>query len=188
MPNPRLASRYAKSLIDLALEENQLEIVFADMQYLQALCAKSRDFLNFIQSPIIKAEKKVTIVNAVTKDKVGKLVAGFNKLLITKGREANLPEIIEAFINQYFLLKGFKKVKLTTAVPIGDDIRQTIIAKVNEAVAGTIELATKTNENLIGGFVLEFDNKLIDASVQHYLTAVKNQFNRNYYINKIINK
>ena len=37
MPNPRLASRYAKSLIDLAIEKGQLEEVFEDMQWLQNL-------------------------------------------------------------------------------------------------------------------------------------------------------
>ena len=37
MPNPRLAGRYAKSLIDLSLEKGQLEAVYADMKYLQEL-------------------------------------------------------------------------------------------------------------------------------------------------------
>lgn len=58
MRNPRLATRYAKSLVDLAVEQGQLEQVYADMQWLQAVCKSSRDFTNLLRSPIIKADKK----------------------------------------------------------------------------------------------------------------------------------
>ena len=65
MPNPRLASRYAKSLIDLSVERNQLELVYADMKYLQAVCKASKEFMNFLVSPIIKADKKEAIITAI---------------------------------------------------------------------------------------------------------------------------
>jgi F-type H+-transporting ATPase subunit delta len=57
MPNPRLATRYAKSLIDLAIEKGQLEKIFADMQWLQAVCKASREFVNVLKSPVIKVLK-----------------------------------------------------------------------------------------------------------------------------------
>ena len=67
MPNPRLASRYAKALIDLAIERGQLEEVFADMKWLQSVCKSNRDFVNVLRSPVIKADVKKKIVEAVTK-------------------------------------------------------------------------------------------------------------------------
>ena len=51
MPNPRLASRYAKSLIDLAIEKGQLENVYADMQWSAAVCKSNRDFVNLLTQP-----------------------------------------------------------------------------------------------------------------------------------------
>ena len=44
MQNPRLASRYAKSLLDLAVEKNCLDAVLQDMQVLTSICTESRDF------------------------------------------------------------------------------------------------------------------------------------------------
>ena len=44
MPNPRLASRYAKAIIDLAVEKGQLEAVYNDMLYLQQLTKVSKEF------------------------------------------------------------------------------------------------------------------------------------------------
>ncbi|MDE3235335.1 MAG: ATP synthase F1 subunit delta [Bacteroidota bacterium] len=186
MPNPRLASRYAKSLIDLAVEQNQLEQVFADMQLLQAVCKSSREFVNLLRSPIIKADKKEQIIAAITKDKVGVLTQSFTKLLVLKGRENDLPEIVSAFIDQYNQIKGIQKVKLTTAVAVGDDVRVAIENKLKaEAGLDKVQLETKVDEALIGGFVLEFNNNLVDASVLRDLRDIKKQFSQNVYVKTI---
>ncbi|MEY3055838.1 MAG: synthase subunit delta, partial [Bacteroidota bacterium] len=49
----------------------------------------------------------------------------------------------------------------------------------------TIELTTKTDESLIGGFVLEFNNNLVDASIARDLKDIKKQFLNNEFISKI---
>lgn len=186
MPNPRLATRYAKSLIDLATERGQLEEVYADMQYLQAVCKSSRDFVNLLRSPVVKADKKESILNAITNGKISALTTAFNKLLVTKSREGDLPEIADAFITQYNTIKGIHKVKLTTAVPVGDDIKGDIVNKVKSATGlANIELETKTDDSLIGGFVLEFNNNLVDASVLRDLKDIKKQFIGNVYEHQI---
>ena len=51
MPNPRLAGRYAKSLIDLAVEKNQMEPVYQDMVYMNELIRAVREFVRVLQKP-----------------------------------------------------------------------------------------------------------------------------------------
>ncbi|HWB27484.1 MAG TPA: ATP synthase F1 subunit delta [Chitinophagaceae bacterium] len=186
MPSPRLAARYAKSLIDLATDRGQLEQVYADMLYLQAVCKQSREFVNLLRSPVVKADKKESILTAVTKGKISGLTDAFNTLLVKKGRESDLPEMVTSFIGQYNAIKGIHKVKLTTAVPVSDDIKSDIVNKV-KATSGieSIELETATNGSLIGGFVLEFDNNLVDASVLRDLKDIKKQFIGNIYEHNI---
>ncbi len=186
MPNPRLAARYAKSLVDLAVEKNQLEAVHADIKYLEAVCDSSRDFVSLLRSPIIKADKKEKILEAVTTGKVSALTAAFNKLLVIKGRESELPEIITAFIDQYNKIKGITKATLTTAVELGADVKKAIESKLaSEAQLSNVQLSTKVNEALIGGFVLEFEGKLVDASVARDLRDIRKQFVGNIYIQNI---
>src|SRR5215470_14200370 len=127
MPNPRLASRYAKSLVDLALEKGELEKVFADMQWLQQVIKGSRDFANLLRSPIIKVDKKEKIVEAIIGSRVTNITSLFVNLLISKGRETNLPEIITSFISQYKEHKNIYPVKLTTAAPINESLKKTFI-------------------------------------------------------------
>ena len=186
MPNARLAGRYAKSLLDLATEQGQLEAVYADMKHIQAVCVASSEFVNMLRSPIIKADQKNSIINEVLKNKVGVLTNSFTVLLVKKGRELELPEMATAFIEQYNEIKGIHQVTLTTAVAVSEEIKKSIEQKVKSAADfKTIELTTKTDESLIGGFVLEFNNNLVDASIARDLKDIKKQFLNNEFISKI---
>ena len=186
MSNPRLADRYAKSLVDLSIEKNQLDAVRADMLYIQAVCKASRDFLNMLKSPIIKADQKEKIVSAVINGKVSELTTLFSNLLVKKGRESDLPEIANAFIQQYNKLKGIHQVKLITAAPVSDELKKSIEASVQKANNfATVELEALVDEKLIGGFVLEFDNKQVDASIASDLRAIRKQFMENQFVSNI---
>lgn len=186
MSNPRLAARYAKSLIDLSIETGNLEEVFADMQWLQTVCKGNRDFVNLLRSPIINPDTKKKILIAVTSGKVSQLTEKFNALLITKGRESNLPEIIFAFIDQYKKYKNIHVVKLTTATPVSDEVRNIIVKHVKKSGGiDNIELEEKVDKNILGGFVLQIGDKLIDASIAYDLREIAKQFENNDFIYKL---
>lgn len=186
MPNPRLATRYAKALIGLSIERNQLEEVHNDMQYLKSVCAASSDFTAMLRSPVVNGDAKLKVLDAITSGKVNEVTAGFNRLLVTKGREAVLPEIITAFIQQYKEHKSIHTVKLTTALPLSDELKEAIVNKIRTTSdMQNIELEATVKEDIIGGFVLQIGDRLVDASVAYDLKAVKKQFMNNDFIYKI---
>ncbi len=185
MTNPRLATRYAKSLLDLSIEQNQLEAVYADMQYMKQINKSNTDFVALLRSPIVTSDKKDKILAAVIGDKVCKLTMLFINLLTTKKRESNLPEIVTAFLEQYNKLKNIQSVKLTTAAPISEELKNSIVAKVRSATTTAVEIETLVNDELIGGFKLEVAGTLIDASILNDLKDVKKQFMNNEYIHNI---
>ena len=186
MPNIRIAARYAKSIIDLAIEQNQLETVCNDMKYLLQLCKASREFYQVLRSPVIKGDTKSKIILSVAGNQIGALSLAFIQLLIRKGREANLPEIAAAFVEQYNKIKGIHRVKLTTAVPMSDEMKTNIKAKVKAAAnLPEVELEAIVQEEIIGGFMLEYDGNLIDASIQRDLRDISRQFMENTFIQNI---
>lgn len=186
MPNPRLAGRYAKSLIDLAIEKGQLEEVHNDMLFLQHAFQSSKELVVMIKSPVIKADKKEKVLDAITAGKTSVITSTFYKLLLRKGREFNLPEIITAFIEQYKIHKGIHTVKLTTAVPVSEELKKAIIDKISaDKHLQQIELETAVDESLIGGFVLEVGDELVDGSIAFDLKNIKKQFQNNDFIYKI---
>ncbi|MDQ6890098.1 MAG: ATP synthase F1 subunit delta, partial [Bacteroidota bacterium] len=136
--------------------------------------------------PIITADKKFKIIEAITAGRISKTTQTFIKLLSSKNREANLPDIIFSFIEQFNTIKGIHKVKLITATPVSDEIKKSFITKIESAASiNNIELETLVNDKIIGGFVLEMEGKLIDASILRDLNDVKKQFQNNDYIHKL---
>jgi F-type H+-transporting ATPase subunit delta len=156
------------------------------MKWLQGVLKSNPDFLNLLRSPIIKADKKKKILAAVIANTVSEFTSAFIALLVTKNRESNLPEIITSFINLYKQNKNIHTVKLTTAIPASDAIKKAIVSQVKKSSGyENIELEEKVDENIIGGFVLQIGDKLIDASIAYDLKAIARQFENNDFIYKI---
>ena len=186
MTNPRLAGRYAKSLIDLATELNQVDIIHADMKFLQRICKSNPDFVALLRSPIIKPGTKEKIIESITTERVTNTTSLFIKLLVRKSRENNLPEIANAFIEQFNKIRNIHQLKITTAVAISDVLKSEIVAKVKATnPLQNIEMETLVKEELIGGFVLEMDGTLVDASILRDLKDIKKQFMDNEFIHKL---
>jgi F-type H+-transporting ATPase subunit delta len=186
MMNPRLATRYAKSILDLAVERNELETVFQDMLYLEQLTNQSKEFVSMLRSPVVPSDKKVSVIKAITDSSVSKMTSAFLVLLVKKGREGVLPEMIKAFIRQYKIKKNIHVVKLTTAAPISDEVRDRIVQQVKDTSnMQLIELETSVDPKLIGGFVLQAGDKLVDASIYYDLKEVSRQFENNDFIYKV---
>ncbi|HEX6172188.1 MAG TPA: ATP synthase F1 subunit delta [Chitinophagaceae bacterium] len=186
MSNVRIATRYAKSLLGLAIERNELEKAFADMQWLQSVCKSNPDFVNMLRSPVIKSDAKGKIVTAVAKDNIGQLTGEFIRLLITKGREGALPEISTEFIKQYKEYKNIHIVKVTTAVPLSDELREGIIRFIKTTTEiKNLELETIVDKNIIGGIIMQTGDKLVDASVSYDFKQIGKLFENNDFIYKV---
>lgn len=173
----RISTRYAKSLVDIAVEKNELETVLADIKGFTEVL-KNRDFYLLIKSPIVNTSKKLSIFKSIFDGKINKITQGFFDIIIRKGREMYLPEICAEFIAQYKELKNISSVTLTTAGTLNDNTITEIKRKLSEgaAIKGEIELTSKVNPDLIGGFVIEMGDRLYDASVAHQLEKLKKEF------------
>lgn len=186
MQNPKVASRYAKSLLDLAVERGQEDQVYNDMLYFRQLVKGSRDFATMLRSPVIPSDKKINVFESLTKGKTGELAFAFLRLLIAKNREINLPEIITAYIKQYKIKKGIHVVQLTTAAPVSDKVTDAIVNHIKAtSTMQKIEMETKVDPSLIGGFLLQAGDKLVDASISSDLKEVARKFENNDFIYKV---
>ena len=87
-------------------------------------------------------------------------------------------------------MQGITTVKVTTAAPLSkealEDLRTKLIASVT--TAKNVEIETIVNPDLIGGYVIEFGDKLYDASVAHKLESLKKEFKGNIYESQIEKK
>jgi F-type H+-transporting ATPase subunit delta len=182
MSGIRISSRYAKSLLDLAIEKSELESVYADMQTVNQTFRGSKELALLLQSPIVKGDKKVKIIELIFADKLSNLSSMFINLLIAKGRESLLLEVAQSFISQYKIYKKITVVELTSAVTIDAGTRSKILTAADSMSDGTIELVEKVDPELIGGFVLKVDDNQVDTTISTKLRNLKREFSNNPYI------
>lgn len=183
MASTRVAGRYVKSLLGLAVEQNALENVHQDMQLISKACNDSRELVIMLKSPIIKHDKKGAILDKIFRGKVSPLTHAIIDILTRKNREPLLPEIAKEFHNVYNTYKGIGKASVTTTVPMDDGTRKGIEA-IAKKLSGkdSVELEQIVDADLIGGFILNVGDRQIDASIKNKLKKLQLKFSENPYI------
>jgi F-type H+-transporting ATPase subunit delta len=185
MSGIRIASRYAKSLLDLCIEKGQLDAAKTDMVMLQGIMDESRDLRLMLSSPVVKADKKVDILHKMFDGKVNDITMGFMALLTRKGREGYLPEIVTSFLNQLRKHQGITVAEVTSAVALDAGSRAHLLEAAVKLAGGQVELVEKVDASLIGGFVLKVGDKQIDSAIANRIKALKREFAENPYIAEI---
>lgn len=175
----RAAGRYAKSLLSLAIEQKSLEDVNKDMAFVAFTCKSSTDLMLLLKSPIVKTDKKLSILNAIFSGNTGKLVSGFIELITKKKREKIILDIAVAFGEQYNAYKNITSAKVSTAIELDKDLKSKIMAIVKTASNGEVEIEEEINKDLIGGFVIKIGDQQVDSSIHSKLQKLKREFSTN---------
>lgn len=181
MVDTKVASRYAKSLIGLAQEQNLLEEVKKDMEVILHTCKTSKEFQLLLKSPIIKGDKKLAIIKEAFSGLVSNLTLSFVEILTRKGREIYLEGIASEYIRQYREIKKIVTAKVITAVPLDDTLRNKI-ANLVKNTASAVEIEEKVDPSIIGGLIVTVGDKQIDASIAGKINALRKEFSKNLYV------
>ena len=174
MRSTKSAIRYAKALLELSIENDNLEDVSSNMKRVVESSNETPDFKVFLNSPVIKTDKKIAIMKILF---VGfeELSFSFIELITNNKRENLLVEIAESFL---FLLKKHQNivpVSIKSARKLEKETLDQILNKLKSKVDGDIEVTEEIDKSLIGGFIVRMDDKQIDASVLNQLKRMKQE-------------
>ena len=177
MSEIRIATRYAKSLIGLATEQGNLDKVYEDVQCIYDTAISSPDLVAMLSSPLIKADTKNSILASVFNETTI-LMQLFLKKVISARREKFLVEIANQFIAIYNEQKGIATATVTAATTLDEasltQIKSYISKKINKP---HVQLTVKTDADIIGGLVINYEDKLLDMSIKSELNKLKQQLN-----------
>lgn len=182
----RLATRYAKSLLDTASDGGNLSEVFEDVKGISEAFSGSEQLRGVMKSPVIEKDKKHQILNAIFEGKVSKTTLDYINNVVDKGREQYLPEISSSFIDLYNSNKEIISADLISATDVTDSLQTQVIDIIkNKTGAKTVNMNISVDSSLIGGFVLKYNDKLYDTSISGRLSKLRNEFKDNKYIKKL---
>ena len=168
-----IAIPYSKALFDLSLENKVLEETLGDIELVGKICKSNRDFRMMLKSPIIHTSKKIKILQSIFEKEVTQLTMLFLSIIARKKREFVIPDICLAFIELYKDHKGILPTYVKTAGPLSEMLRKQVIDVMKKFTGKEIELIGEVKEELIGGFILQWNDKQYDSSILKQIKEMK---------------
>lgn len=181
----RLGDRYANSILVLAQERGQVERVREDFQLIQRVCKSNPDFVNMLESPLIKSDTKQNIMDGIFRKSFCDITQNLVEIIIRKKREGYLDDIADRFLYQYDKLNNITRGVLKSAAPLLPSQIDTIKKLVEREMKTTFELVEVIDPDLIGGFVLNIADRQFDGSIASRLRALKQEFDSNPYVKQV---
>lgn len=172
-----IASRYAAALYCFAEEGGEETLVYAQVKALTKVFSKDKHLLTAFQSPITPLQIKMEAVGEMLSQPLSTSLDRFVRLVINHNREKFFLFMLFSYIKVYKEKKGIMDVTIITAAPIDDENRDKLVSLVSDQTLGKeVEVITKVNPALIGGFIIRVNNKLVNASIGRQISLLKQRY------------
>jgi F-type H+-transporting ATPase subunit delta len=148
---------------------------------LSSLVDSSREFELLLVSPVVKPDKKKSVLEALLNGKVSEITFRFINLLVSKGRESAIPSILKEALAQLRTMNNIQAVTVKTASILDDDSKTRVLAEVAKLHDGEVELKEIVDPELLGGFILRMDDQEIDASIKRQLSTLRRKLTEHDY-------
>eukprot|EP00892_Ulva_mutabilis_P008997 jgi/Ulvmu1/646/UM010_0016.1 len=178
-----VATPYANGILELACERDILDDVHKDLMSLQAMMtsgegSENRDDLrSFLLGVPLEAEERKNIISALAKEvSMKQETLDFLHLLIDVNRMDAIEDIIAAFDLKYNVITDTQNVTLKSAARLAQD-QEFEIAKMLQEVTKSknIKIKPVVDEELIGGFVVQWDDNQVDLSIKGHLDRIEGE-------------
>lgn len=171
----RLGRRYSKALFDAALEQKSLDDVKKDIEAILELFKENEGLTKIFVSPVVSKQDKLGLIENLfeKKMKLHPLLINFISLIVEKYRESILFESLEYYIVQYHKHKGIQEAELVMAEELPDKTIKDIEKKLNNLFNLKFLFHKRIDPEILGGFIVKFEDKVIDASVKASLNKLK---------------
>ena len=168
-----IAGTYGDALFELAVEQNLTDSLMQEIDFLQTVLKENSDFEKILMHPEIPKQKKLQLIENVFKGRISDALTGFLRIVVTKGRYENLPDIFAYFIAR---VKEYKKIviaQVVSAIPLRDEQKQKIEQKLLETTHyETMEIDYKVEESSIGGLMIRIGDRVVDSTIRSKLSAL----------------
>lgn len=176
MSGTRAALRYAKAILNFAVEQHREDQVNNDMLLIINTLDENKDLQLMINNPILKSNLKKDTLKSIFSSHISSLTINSINLLIDNNRLSILNEVAKKYSIIYDELKGKEIAKITTAIPLNSNLNKQVLAKIKEITGKQATIENNINPDIIGGFILRIGDIQYDASIANKLQSLKRQF------------
>lgn len=174
----RAAIRYAKALLNLALEKKKAKKVNDDMLSIAKGISSNQELSEVLKSSVVRAEDKKKVITKIF-SKTDGLTKDLFDLLIQNNRFALLEDIANQYVALYKEHNNQEVASVITAVPMTNDLELKVLAKIKDLTDKAVTVENIIDESIIGGFILRVGDLQYDASIANKLSNLKREFTLN---------
>lgn len=174
MSEHRAAYRYARALMDLAVEQGKVKEVEKDIRLVLDTIQESDPLKEVLHSPVLTDQDKGAALKALF-GKTEPLTGDLFNLLATNKRVAILKEVSEQYIALYEEMQGQDVAKVLTAVPLNADLEKKLLKQLKAITGRDVVIENEINPDLIGGFILQLGDLEYNASIASKLGNLKRE-------------
>ena len=157
---------YGGALFEAAMERDMLSPVYEEVQSLQTILMENADLVQFLNHPQIIKEEKLKVVENIFKGRVSDDLMGFLETVIEKGRQKELPKILDYFV--------IGIVTVTSAVELSAEQKAHTEAKLLETTAFvSLEVTYSVDPAILGGLVIRIGDRVVDSSIRTRLGEIR---------------
>jgi F-type H+-transporting ATPase subunit delta len=179
----KIATRYAKSLIDLSKEQNTLDVIKGDIDSFQQTVNSSIALQNLLRNPVVTPGDKIAILKKLFEKSFHKTTISFLEIIVRKNRSNVLESIAAAFVDQYKKHNNIISATVKTAQAIDERTTAEVTQFIEKQSGKKVALTKIIDPSLIGGLIIQIEDKLYDASISGKLNHLKQNL-LNTYISK----
>lgn len=176
MSNYKVSIRYSSSLLDNAIDKKLLEAVTADVEFILQVFNSSKQLVSVMNSPVIKNQLKISIINEIFKEKINDETLNFLKFVVKKGRENFLIDILNKYLDLKDEHLGIVNVDVRTAFAFDEDQSKSLKENFGKKLNKQIRVNYSIDDTIIGGFIAKIGDTVHDASIKHQLELLKKKF------------
>ncbi len=176
MSEYKISSRYANSFLETAEGKNNLDAVAKDIELIYSTLEANHQLILILSNPVIKPNVKLAILEEIFKSRITQDTSNFLKFLVEKNRENLLQSISKIFLDLRDDRLGIVNVEVKTAFEFTVDQVELFKNNLEKYLNKKIRIIFKIDPEIIGGFIVDVNDTMFDASLKHQLDLLKKQF------------
>lgn len=171
----RVAVTYAQALLEVGAAGGNADALLEELAAVVKLVEADARFAQFLTSPIISAQARRQSLQRIFQGRLSRPLLGLLLVLCDHQRLGLLGEVLAAGRRLRDESLGRKPVQVRSAVPLDPGLQETIRLRLAERL-GLEPLADfQVDPDLLGGLVIQVDDKVVDGSVRTRLRRLRDQ-------------
>ena len=173
--NIKPAKKYSKAILQSAIENNNLDKVYNDLIFITETLNTNKELYDFLNTPLVKIDDKKDVIQKLFSTHIEKITLDFLYVLADNNRLNAINEILNRFSDGYNKVNNIVKPTIISAVELDEIQKNRLTEKLEQKLSKKVIPEYITDESVIGGFVIEMEDKTIDCSLKAKFENMKKQ-------------